>query len=72
MQKRYVKTELQEKNFKINSLYMMAHPNIMNLSRKAAGYYFRMFKLGYNLKHLIIAIVILISPKLAINLKRFI
>lgn len=72
MQKRYVKTEQQAKNFKINSLYMLAHPNIMNLSRKAAVYYFKMFMVSHNIKHLFIAAVIFISPKLAVNLKRFI
>lgn len=69
---KYVKTEQQKHNFAINSLYMLAYPNAMNLSRKAASYYFKMFKLSHNLKHLVIAIVSFISPRLAINLKRFV
>ncbi|MDU2245439.1 MAG: glycosyltransferase family 2 protein, partial [Haemophilus parainfluenzae] len=51
--------------------YMLAYPHIMNLSRKAAFYYFEIFKLTKSIKQLIIAFVVLISPKLAINLKRF-
>ncbi len=72
IQQHYVKTEQQKKNFYLNSLYMLAYPNIMNLSRKAAKYYFAMFKCDYNLRSLVIALIILISPKLMINLKRFI
>ena len=67
----YVKTAEQEKNFAINAQYMLAYPHIMNLSRKAAFYYFEIFKLTKNIKQLVIAFVVLISPKLAINLKRF-
>ena len=67
----YVKTAEQEKNFAINAQYMLAYPHIMNLSRKAAFYYFEIFKLTKSIKQLIIAFVVLISPKLAINLKRF-
>ncbi|RKW39660.1 MAG: glycosyltransferase family 2 protein, partial [Moraxella sp.] len=37
-----------------------------------AFYYFEIFKLTKSIKQLIIALVVLISPKLAINLKRFI
>lgn len=68
----YIQTPEQEKNFKLNSYYILSYPHIMNLSRKAAGYYFAMFKQSKNIKQLIIAAIILISPKLAINLKRFI
>ena len=71
IQQNYVKTPQQEQNFKINALYMLAYPHIMNLSRKAAKYYFAMFKQTKNIKQLIIALIICISPKLAINLKRF-
>ena len=67
----YVKTAQQEKNFAINAQYMLAYPHIMNLSRKAAFYYFEIFKLTKSIKQLVIAFVVLISPKLAINLKRF-
>jgi len=67
----YVKTAEQEKNFAINAQYMLAYPHIMNLSRKAAFYYFEIFKLTKSIKQLVIAFVVLISPKLAINLKRF-
>ena len=67
----YVKTEVQARNFNINASYILAYPNIMNLSRKAAFYYFEIFKLTKSLKQLVIALVVLISPKLAINLKRF-
>ena len=67
----YVKTEVQARNFNINASYILAYPHIMNLSRKAAFYYFEIFKLTKSIKQLIIAFVVLISPKLAINLKRF-
>ena len=67
----YVKTEAQARNFNINASYILAYPHIMNLSRKAAFYYFEIFKLTKSLKQLVIALVVLISPKLAINLKRF-
>lgn len=67
----YVKTEVQARNFNINTSYILAYPYIMNLSRKAAFYYFEIFKLTKSLKQLVIAFVVLISPKLAINLKRF-
>ncbi|MFZ7316256.1 glycosyltransferase family 2 protein [Avibacterium avium] len=72
IEKNYVKTPIQQKNFALNSLYMLAYPYIMNLSRKAGIYYWKMFKLSKNIKSLIIAIIIFISPKLAIHLKRFI
>ncbi|MFA9487251.1 MULTISPECIES: glycosyltransferase family 2 protein [unclassified Mannheimia] len=68
----YIQTPEQAENFKLNSLYILSYPHIMNLSRKAAGYYFEMFKQTKNIKQLIIALVICVSPKLAINLKRFI
>lgn len=44
----------------------------MNLSRKAACYYWQMFLQSKNIKHLVIATLTFISPKLAINMKRFI
>ncbi|MEE6075457.1 glycosyltransferase [Avibacterium paragallinarum] len=72
IEKNYVKTPIQHKNFALNSLYMLAYPYIMNLSREAGIYYWKMFKLSKNIKQLIIAIIIFISPKLAIHLKRFI
>lgn len=68
----YIKTAEQATNFKLNSLYILSYPHIMNLSRTAAKYYFEMFKQTKNIKQLIIALVICLSPKLAINLKRFI
>lgn len=71
IKQKFVKTEQQQKNFALNRLYMLVYPNIMNLSRKAAWYYWQMFKLNGNVKMLIVALVILISPKLAINMKRF-
>lgn len=71
IQQTYIKTPEQANNFKLNSLYILSYPHVMNLSRKAAGYYFEMFKQTKNIKQLIIALVILVSPKLAINLKRF-
>lgn len=67
----YVKTEVQARNFNINACYILAYPHIMNLSRKAAVYYFDIFKQTKSVKQLIIALVVLISPSLAINLKRF-
>lgn len=72
IQQKYVKTPEQQKRFALNSLYMLAYPCAMNLSRQAASYYFKMFKLSHSFKHLIIALVTFISPKLAINMKRFI
>ena len=72
IQQHYVKTVEQQQNFKLNSLYMLAYPHIMNLSRKAAKYYFLMFSLTRKIKFLVITLIILISPKLAINMKRFI
>ncbi|WP_439257797.1 glycosyltransferase family 2 protein [Lonepinella sp. BR2271] len=70
--RQYVKTEQQAKNFAINSLYMLSYPYAMNLSRKAGYYYFKIFGLSHNVKHLMIAIISTISPQLAINLKRYI
>ncbi|MDH2924234.1 GT2 family glycosyltransferase [Nicoletella semolina] len=72
IRKKYVKNIEQAKCFKINALYMLAYPHIMNLSRKAAKYYFLIFKESTKLKYLLIAIIVFISPKLAIHLKRFI
>lgn len=72
IQHQYVKTEKQEKNFALNSLYILSYPYAMNLSRKSAYYYFKMFKLSHSIKHLIIALITFISPKLAINMKRFV
>lgn len=71
IRQKYVKTAEQATKFGINALYMLAYPCAMNLSRQAASYYFQMFKHSHNFKHLAIAIVSFISPKLAINLKRF-
>lgn len=72
IQQKYVKTAEQKQHFAINALYMLAYPYAMNLSRKTAYYYFKMFRLSRNVKHLIIATISFISPKLAINMKRFI
>ncbi|WP_293730612.1 glycosyltransferase family 2 protein [uncultured Actinobacillus sp.] len=72
IREKYVKTAEQAHNFKLNSLYILAYPYAMNLSRKAAKYYFEIFKLSHRLNHLLIAVVTFISPKLAINLKRFV
>ncbi|MGX3013488.1 glycosyltransferase family 2 protein, partial [Ursidibacter sp. B-7004-1] len=69
---KYVKTEEQQKNFAFNQLYMLSYPYIMNLSRQAAKYYWEMFKQSHSFKYVVIAIVTLISPKLAINMKRFV
>ncbi|WP_040976214.1 glycosyltransferase [Necropsobacter massiliensis] len=69
---KYVTTPTQRKNFALNAQYMLAYPNMMNLSRRAAKYYFAMFKLNRSITLLAAALIILISPKLAINLKRFI
>lgn len=69
---KYVITEQQKHNFEFNRCYMLAYPYIMNLSRKAAKYYFLMFKQSRKIKYLGITLITLISPKLAINMKRFI
>lgn len=71
IRKHYVETVEQAHNFNINASYILAYPHVMNLSRKAAKYYFDIFKQTKSIKQLVIAIVVLISPKLAINLKRF-
>lgn len=68
---KYVKTEKQKQNFAINSLYILSYIYAMNLSHKAANYYFKIFKRSHNIKHFAIAIISFISPKLAINMKRF-
>lgn len=68
----YVETQEQAHNFNINASYILAYPHIMNLSRKAAYYYFDIFKQTKSIKQFVIALVVLISPKLALNLKRFI
>ncbi|QIW15655.1 glycosyltransferase [Pasteurellaceae bacterium RH1A] len=67
----YIQTEEQARNFALNSQYMLAYPQMMNLSRRAAGHYWAMFKLSKNIKMALISLIILISPKLALNLKRF-
>ncbi|NBH75782.1 glycosyltransferase family 2 protein [Rodentibacter pneumotropicus] len=67
----YVETEKQAHNFNINASYILAYPHIMNLSRKAAYYYFDIFKQTKSIKQLVIAMIVLISPELALNLKRF-
>ncbi|WP_044471001.1 glycosyltransferase family 2 protein [Mannheimia massilioguelmaensis] len=72
IEQRYVTTSQQQKNFKINGFNMLAFPYLMSLSRKAAVYYFKIFLETLNIKQLAVAIVSLLSPKLAINLKRFI
>lgn len=72
IQNKYVKTDEQKHNFEFNALYMLAYPHIMRLSRKAAKYYFAMFHKSKNIKFLAISAIILLSPKLAIHLKRFI
>ncbi|WP_032092008.1 glycosyltransferase [Necropsobacter rosorum] len=69
---KYVTTAVQRKNFALNAQYMLAYPHMMNLSRRAAKYYFAMFKLDRRVKSLFIAVITLLSPRLAINLKRFI
>ncbi|AKD37358.1 hypothetical protein I926_00140 [Pasteurella multocida subsp. multocida OH4807] len=71
IQARYVKTAVQAQHFEQNALYMLAYPHVMNLSRVAARYYFALFKKTYHVKHLIIAVLTCISPKLVINMKRF-
>ncbi|OOR98191.1 glycosyltransferase [Haemophilus paracuniculus] len=68
----YVKTEIQRNHFKLNQLYMLAYPYMMNYSRQAGSYYFKMFQQSKSLKHLLMAVITFISPKLAINMKRFI
>ncbi|AGH38842.1 glycosyltransferase [Bibersteinia trehalosi USDA-ARS-USMARC-188] len=69
--KKYVKTAQQQRNFTFNSLYMLSYTHMMNLSRKAGVFYLRMFCGSFNLKYLAIALITFISPKLAINMKRY-
>lgn len=71
IERQYVHSAQQRKNFAINAQYMLAYPNIMNLSRRAAYHYFAMFKLNKRIKTLLIAVITFISPTLAIYLKRF-
>lgn len=68
----YVTTPQQARHFAINANYILAYPHIMALSRNAAKYYWAMFRQTKNIKQLIIAAVIMFSPKLALNLKRWI
>ncbi|MBF0785302.1 glycosyltransferase family 2 protein [Muribacter muris] len=72
IRQKYVKTAEQAKYFEFNSLYMLAYPHIMNLSRRAARFYLKMGWQSKKIKYFIIAFITFISPKLAINLKRFI
>lgn len=69
---KYVKTEVQKQAFDFNALYMLAYPHIMNLSRKAGLYYLKMFGKSLTAKYLLIALITFISPKLAVNMKRFV
>lgn len=71
IEQKYVKTAEQKRRFALNSLSILAYPHAMNLSRKAGSYYFEMFKQSKNLRHLVISLVSWLSPKLAINLKRY-
>ncbi|MDO4431489.1 MAG: glycosyltransferase family A protein [Lonepinella koalarum] len=71
IEQKYVRTAEQKHRFALNSLAILAYPHAMNLSRKAGCYYFKMFKQSRNLKHLAISLVSWLSPKLAINLKRY-
>ncbi len=71
IRQKYVKTADQAAHFELNALYILSYPYIMNLSRQAAKNYFAMFKRSHHFKHLLIAVVTFISPKLAINMKRF-
>ena len=50
----YVKTVEQARNFDINASYILAYPHIMNLSRKAAKYYFDIFKKTKALSNLLL------------------
>lgn len=68
---KYVKTVQNQANFKLNKNYMLAYPHIMSLSRKAAVYFLKMFGQSFQLKYLAVALITAISPKLAINLKRY-
>lgn len=72
IKQQYVKTATQAVNFEFNRQYMLAYPHIMHLSRKASVYYWRLFKLSHRIQYLAIALITFISPKLAINMKRFI
>ena len=65
----YVTNQYQQLSFNQNAQTMLAYPYLMNLSRKAAYYYFKLFKMNKNIKNLIIAMIIFISPKWAIQLK---
>lgn len=66
----YVKTPLQQSHFQFNTYSILAYPYIMNLSRKAASYYWKMFTHSRGLQYFVAATLTLISPKLALNLKR--
>ena len=49
-----MKTVEQARNFDINASYILAYPHIMNLSRKAAKYYFDIFKKTKALSNLLL------------------
>lgn len=69
----YAETPQQQKNLQKNSFAILAYPHLMSLSRKAAGFYFKQaITGGLNIKTLIVSFIALISPKSAVNLKRFI
>lgn len=73
IQQHYVQTPEQQQQFKQNRLAILAYPYLMSLSRKAAQYYWQLALTGgFQYKMAIIAFLILLSPKLALNLKRLI
>ncbi|TCJ94707.1 glycosyl transferase family 2 [Volucribacter psittacicida] len=73
IEQHYVQNKQQQQQFSQNRLAILAYPYLMSLSRRAAKYYYRMaFAQGFKPKMLVIAMIILLSPKLAVNLKRFI
>lgn len=55
--------------FKINSYLMIAHAQLMSLSRKSGFYYFKAFRKSLTIKYLFASIVSIISPKLLICLR---
>lgn len=73
IQATYVENAQQSENLQQNSYAILAYPHLMSLSRQAGNYYFQQaIHNGFHFKSLIIALITWLSPKISLNLKRFI
>lgn len=59
-------------DFEANMVYSIGLSHLMSLSRMSSFYFLKAYFKKWNLKHLLICIISLISPRLLINLKRYI